>query len=203
MSSSAIATVAGRALPLRGNDIDTDRIIPARFLRCVTFDGLGAHAFEDDRKQLKDAGRVHPFDEPRFAGARVLVVNSNFGCGSSREHAPQAIAKWGIVGIVGVSFSEIFYGNCVAMGVPCLRVSAADAEAIQEVVERDPKVEVTIDLAKREVRAGGKAFAAQIADGPRQQFLTGAWDAAGELVEGLAQVRATATKLPYVGSFSG
>ncbi|MBA2482725.1 MAG: 3-isopropylmalate dehydratase small subunit [Planctomycetes bacterium] len=200
--SSVVSLVSGRALPLRGNDIDTDRIIPARFLRCVTFDGLGQFAFEDDRKQLTAQSKTHPFDDRRFAGASVLVVNSNFGCGSSREHAPQAIAKWGIRGIVGVSFSEIFFGNCVAMGLPCLRVSAADAEALQGDIERDPAADVTLDLAKGEVRCGKRSVPATMAEGPRKQFLTGQWDALGQLVSGIDEVRAAAKKLPYVGGFA-
>jgi 3-isopropylmalate/(R)-2-methylmalate dehydratase small subunit len=199
---SIIKQITGRAIPLRGNDIDTDRIIPARFLRCVTFDGLGAFAFEDDRAQLKAAGKIHPFDEARFQGAKVLVVNSNFGCGSSREHAPQAIAKWGVSTIVGVSFSEIFYGNCVAMGIPVLRVSVADSEAIQSLIEADPQATVTVDLDANQVRVGAKAFTAQMPEGVRKQFLTGAWDATGELLAGLPQVKATATKLPYVANFT-
>ncbi len=197
-----IKTITGRGVPVRGNDIDTDRIIPARFLRCVTFDGLGAHAFEDDRKQLTAQGKTHPFDDARFQGAKVLVANSNFGCGSSREHAPQAIAKWGITAIVAVSYSEIFYGNCIAMGVPCLKVSVADSDAIQSLIEADPKVEVTIDLEALQVRVGPKAFAAQMADGPRKQFVTGAWDATGELIEGAAAVKAAAGRLPYVTNFA-
>ena len=199
---SKITTIAGRAVPLRGNDIDTDRIIPARFLRCVTFDGLGAHAFADDRAQLKAAGKTHAFDQAAFQGANVLVVNSNFGCGSSREHAPQAIAKWGVSAIVGVSFSEIFYGNCVAMGLPILRVSVPDSEAIQSLVEQDPSLVVTVDVEGQQVRVAGKTFAGQIAAGIRQQFITGAWDATGELVAGAAEVLITATKLPYVANFA-
>ncbi len=202
MSVIIVATISGRAVPLRGNDIDTDRIIPARFLRCVTFDGLGAHAFEDDRAQLKSAGKTHAFDDARFQGANVLVANSNFGCGSSREHAPQAIAKWGITAIVAVSFSEIFFGNCVAMGLPCLRVSGADAEAIQTLIENDPSLVVTVDVAARQVRVAGQTFAATIADGPRQQFVTGSWDATGELLAGAPQVQAIAAKLPYVTAFA-
>jgi 3-isopropylmalate/(R)-2-methylmalate dehydratase small subunit len=197
-----IKTITGRAVPVVGNDIDTDRIIPARFLRCVTFDGLGEHAFEDDRKQLTAAGKTHPFDDARFKGASVLVVNSNFGCGSSREHAPQAIAKWGVKAIVGVSYSEIFFGNCVAMGLPCLRVSVADSEAIQAVVTKDPSVQVTVDVDKLEVRAGNQVWKAQMGDGHRKQFLTGQWDATGELIAGLDQVKATAKKLPYVNAFA-
>ena len=197
-----INQISGRGVPVYGNDIDTDRIIPARFLRCVTFDGLGEHAFEDDRKQLTEQGKTHPFDEARFKGANVLVVNSNFGCGSSREHAPQSLAKWGITAIVGVSFSEIFYGNCVAMGIPVLRVALADSEAIQTVIAADPSVIVTVDLEKSEIRAGSKSWKGQIAEGVRKQFLTGAWDATTELIAGLDQVRQTAARLPYVRAFA-
>jgi 3-isopropylmalate/(R)-2-methylmalate dehydratase small subunit len=197
-----INAISGRGVPVYGNDIDTDRIIPARFLRCVTFDGLGEHAFEDDRKQLTEQGKTHPFDDARFKGANVLVVNSNFGCGSSREHAPQSLAKWGIKTIVGVSFSEIFYGNCVAMGIPVLRVSLADSEAIQKVVDADPTAVVTVDVEKSEVRAAGKAWKGQIGEGVRKQFLTGAWDATTELIAGLDQVRQTAARLPYVRAFA-
>ena len=196
-----ITSISGRGIPVRGNDIDTDRIIPARFLRCVTFDGLGAHAFEDDRAQLKAQGKLHSFDDPRFAGARVLVANANFGCGSSREHAPQAIAKWGVQAIVAVSYSEIFHGNCVAMGLPAVRVSQADSEAMQAAIEADPRVAVTLDLNAMQVTVGAKAHPCQLADGPRKQFLTGQWDALGELVDGLPQVRATAQKLPYLNGF--
>ena len=199
---SKITALSGRAVPLRGNDIDTDRIIPARFLRCVTFDGLGEFAFEDDRKQLTAVGKVHAFDEPRFKGAKILAVNSNFGCGSSREHAPQAIAKWGITAIVGVSFSEIFFGNCVAMGLPILRVSVADAESIQALIEADALAVVAVDLEKLQVSVSGKTFSAQMPDGVRKQFLTGAWDATGELVAGASAVQATAHKLPYVSNFA-
>jgi len=197
-----ISSVSGRGIPVRGNDIDTDRIIPARFLRCVTFDGLGAHAFEDDRLQLKAQGKLHSFDDTRFAGAKVLVANANFGCGSSREHAPQALAKWGVQAIIAVSYSEIFHGNCVAMGLPAVRVTQADSETLQSVIEADPKLEVTLDLNAMQVKAGAKTFPCQLADGPRKQFLTGQWDALGELVDGLPQVRETAKKLPYLNSFA-
>lgn len=199
---SIINSISGRGIPVRGNDIDTDRIIPARFLRCVTFDGLGAHAFEDDRLQLKAQGKVHSFDEARFQGAKVLVANSNFGCGSSREHAPQAIAKWGVQAIVAVSYSEIFHGNCVAMGLPAVRVSLADSEAIQSAIEADPQAEIVVDLQANQIRIAGKTYVSQLADGPRKQFLTGQWDALGGLVEGLPQVKAKAAKLPYLNAFA-
>jgi len=199
---SAISSISGRGVALRGNDIDTDRIIPARFLRCVTFDGLGEHAFEDDRAQLKAQGQTHAFDDARFTGGEILVVGSNFGCGSSREHAPQAIQKWGIKAIVGVSFSEIFFGNTVAMGMPCVRAAQADIEALWKLIESDPKVAVTVDLRAQQVRAGSLTASCQMADGPRQQFLTGQWDATGQLLDGLDQVRATAAKLPYFTAFA-
>ncbi|HXP89910.1 MAG TPA: 3-isopropylmalate dehydratase small subunit [Fibrobacteria bacterium] len=199
---SQIRTISGRAVPVRGNDIDTDRIIPARFLRCVTFEGLGEHAFEDDRAQDKAKGHPHPFDQARFQGAAVLVGNSNFGCGSSREHAPQALYRWGIRAVVAVSYSEIFYGNTVAMGFPCVHVSAADAEALQAMVEADPTLEVAVDIEGNQVRAGGKVFAASIPAGPRKQFLTGSWDATSELVAGLSDVAVVAGRLPYVNAFA-
>lgn len=200
---SRILSVSGRGVALRGNDIDTDRIIPARFLRCVTFDGLGENVFEDDRNQLKAQGKLHAFDDIRFKGGEILVVGSNFGCGSSREHAPQAIQKWGIKAIVGISFSEIFFGNTVAMGMPCLRLGAAETEALHAAIEADPRIQVTVDLEHLEVRwNGGKKAAAAMPDGPRKQFVTGQWDATGELIDGATQVRATAKKLPYVSSFA-
>lgn len=195
---SKIQTISGRAVPVRGGDIDTDRIIPARFLRCVTFEGLGEHAFEDDRLQDKRNGLVHPFDQERFQGASVLVVNQNFGCGSSREHAPQAIYRWGVQAIVGVSYSEIFYGNTVAIGMPCVHVSMEDSQELQSMIEADPSVEVTVDLEASEVRAAGKTFKATLPTGARGQFLEGTWDAMAELVSGIESVKSTAASLPYL-----
>lgn len=199
---SEIKKISGTAVPVRGNDIDTDRIIPARFLRCVSFDGLGEHAFEDDRAQDKAKGKTHPFDDAKFQGAMVLVSNSNFGCGSSREHAPQAIYRWGVRAIVAVSYSEIFYGNTVAMGMPCVHVSVADADAIQSIVEADPKAEVTVDIEANTVTAGGKTFSASVPEGPRKQFLTGGWDATSELLKDFGDIEAVAKKLPYVNAFA-
>jgi 3-isopropylmalate/(R)-2-methylmalate dehydratase small subunit len=193
--NSQISTISSTAIPLTGNDIDTDRIIPARFLRCVTFDGLGASVFEDDRIQLKGE---HPFDLPQFQGANILVVNSNFGCGSSREHAPQALAKWGIKLIIGESFSEIFFGNCVAMGIPCLTANPATTTRLQEMLRSNPKTPVTVDLNALQVQCGDFTAAVSIGEGSRQQLTNGTWDACGQLVANLAQTKVTAAKLPYV-----
>ncbi|MGE5717545.1 MAG: 3-isopropylmalate dehydratase small subunit, partial [Acidobacteriota bacterium] len=138
MTLPAIRRVSGRGIPLSGDDVDTDRVIPARFLVSVTFEGLGAHAFEDDRKAAKAKGSAHPFDDPRFSGARILLVNRNFGCGSSREHAPQAIARAGVKAIVGESFSEIFFGNAVAIGLPCVTLPRETVKELQSLVENAP-----------------------------------------------------------------
>ncbi len=197
MNSSVIQYVEGRVIPVRGNDIDTDRIIPARYLRAITFDGLGEHAFEDDRKSNPD----HPFDDPRYQGASILIANGNFGCGSSREHAPQALMRWGICAIVGESFAEIFLGNCTAMGMPCLTASTEDIVKIQDAAEADPQREMAIDLKEKKLTFGDIEVDLQIAEGNRLQLIEGAWDATGMLLEGRGAVREVANKLPYVTGF--
>jgi 3-isopropylmalate/(R)-2-methylmalate dehydratase small subunit len=193
---SKISLVDGRAVPLRGNDIDTDRIIPARFLVTVTFDRLEEHVFEDDRKAAQ-----HPFDDPRFHGASVLVVNSNFGCGSSREHAPQALQRWGIKAVIGESFAEIFFGNSAIIGMPCVTASAADVQAIMDRVERNPDARVHIDLAAGTCDVDGVRCAVSMPPKIREAFLSGAWDTTGMLLERFEEVEATAAKLPYVSGF--
>ncbi len=198
--SSDVKTIVGRAVPLTGNDIDTDRIIPARFLRCVTFDGLGAHAFEDDRLQTHGA---HPFDQAQYQGATILVVNRNFGCGSSREHAPQALAKWGIQAIIGESFAEIFFGNCLAMGVPCLTADTATVQTLQSHISQHPQAQVTVDVENRQVTVAlpeAPAYTASLglSDGPHQMLTQGTWDACGQLVAQREQIQTIAAKLPYL-----
>ncbi|XGV98053.1 MAG: 3-isopropylmalate dehydratase small subunit [Leptolyngbya sp. BL-A-14] len=192
---SEVKAVSGRGIPVVGNDIDTDRIIPARFLRCVTFDGLGAEVFADDRKQ---ANGQHPFDLPQYQDATILVVNNNFGCGSSREHAPQAIAKWGIRAIVGESFAEIFFGNCVVMGIPCVTATPEAVKQLQEAIAATPDLPVTINLETLTVEYGTTSISVTMGEGVRQMMLSGTWDACGQLVAQAEQVKATASRLPYV-----
>jgi len=191
-----IAQIAGRGLPLPGEDIDTDRIMPARFLRAVTFDGLEQHVFEDDRT----AGG-HPFDDPRYRGASILLVNSNFGCGSSREHAPQGLQRWGIRAVIGESFAEIFFGNSVMIGMPCLTASAADVRALMAHVETQPQAEIRLDLVSGTCEADGLRCAVSLPSKVREAFTTGAWDTTGMLLDRFEQVEATANRLPYVSGF--
>ncbi|MBW4549512.1 MAG: 3-isopropylmalate dehydratase small subunit [Aphanocapsa sp. GSE-SYN-MK-11-07L] len=193
--NSEIQTISGRGIPLIGNDIDTDRIIPARFLRCVTFDGLGAQVFADDRTALNGQ---HPFDLPQYQGANILVVNGNFGCGSSREHAPQAIAKWGIRAIVGESFAEIFFGNCVAIGIPCLAATADGVEQLQSRLIADPQSSVQINLKTMQVDCGDFLVPIRMEAGIRQMMLSGTWDACGQLLSNKKQIQTTVAKLPYL-----
>ncbi len=195
--------ISGPAIAVRGHDIDTDRIIPARFLRCVVFEGLGAAAFEDDRAQAKLRGEIHPFDDPRFRAARILLVNRNFGCGSSREHAPQAIMRRGrgIQAIVGESFAEIFAGNCQALGILCV---TASPEAISELMARceaRPNTEVRLDLAALRVTAEDATFPVAMPEGARQQLLDGTWDTAAELLEDRGAIARTAAALPYFSAW--
>ncbi len=201
MGSRQIDRISGRAIPLRGHDIDTDRIIPARFLKCVSFEGLETHAFEDDRKQLAERGQVHSFSDPKYAGASILIVNGNFGCGSSREHAPQALQRWGIRAVVGESFSEIFFGNSVALGMPCLTVSAADADTLLSTVEANPATEITVSVTAQRIDMNGKSLSAALPAGARQALTSGTWDATGLLLDDFDQVRNVAASLPYVAGF--
>ncbi|OUL20123.1 3-isopropylmalate dehydratase small subunit [Nostoc sp. 106C] len=192
---SEVKTVSGRGVALIGDDIDTDRIIPARYLKAITFDGLGEGAFIDDRTALKGE---HPFDQPQYQGANILIVNRNFGCGSSREHAPQALAKWGIKALIGESFAEIFFGNCVAMGIPCVTADSAIVKKLQELVATNPQASVTVNLETLQVQIGDYNTQVSIGEGTRSTFISGTWDACGQLVANADKVRETAAKLPYV-----
>jgi 3-isopropylmalate/(R)-2-methylmalate dehydratase small subunit len=192
---SLVKQISGKAIALIGDDIDTDRIIPARFLRCVTFDGLGEHVFADDRVQ--ELGK-HPFDLPQYQGANILVVNNNFGCGSSREHAPQALAKWGIQAVVGQSFAEIFLGNCVAIGVPCVTAQPDQIRQLQALISENPQTVFSVDLESMQVTGGDLAVPVEMNEGSRQMFLQGTWDNCGQLIANAESVKVTASGLPYL-----
>jgi len=185
------------AAPVDLPNVDTDRIIPARFLKAVTFESMGDHAFEDAKKQNPE----HPFNQKAYQGASVLVVGQNFGCGSSREHAPQALMRWGIRAIVGGSFGEIFFGNCVMLGIPCLRASQEDIEWLQKAIGRDPQKPVTVDVEKQEARFGDRVIKATVPEGARNQLVGGTWDSTAVLLEAGAAIEATARKLPYVKGY--
>jgi len=199
-----IVKLDGRPIPLRGNDIDTDRIIPARYMKAITFDGMGQYAFYDARFDGDGRSRGHVMDDPRFQakGARVAIVNKNFGCGSSREHAPQAMMRWGVKALIGESFADIFFGNCVALGIPCVTAAEADVEALMAAVEEEPQHELVIDLKALSVTYRGKVYAVTLPASARSQLLEGSWDATRILLQGAEQVRATAARLPYVRQFA-
>ena len=191
-----ISAVRGRAVVIAGDDIDTDRIIPARFLKCVTFDGLGEQVFADDRAELSGE---HPFDRAELQGASVLVVNRNFGCGSSREHAPQALMRWGIRAVVGESFAEIFYGNCLALGIPCFTSSHASVLSLQESLIADPGQELSLSLAKATLEASrGQLWQLELQSGPQQMLASGQWDATSQLLANDSELTRTAASLPYI-----
>jgi 3-isopropylmalate/(R)-2-methylmalate dehydratase small subunit len=202
MSASHIQRIAGPTLVLRGDDVDTDRIIPARFLKAITFDGLEAHVFEDDRAEATRAGRVHPFDDPVRRDARVLFVNHNFGCGSSREHAPQALYRRGIRAVVGTSFAEIFFGNSVAIGLACLTVSAGDLERLMTAADADPGAQAVVTLDPLKVTVGAVEATAAMPPAARQGLMDGTWDVTGLLLENYAEVERTARQIPYLRNFA-
>ena len=198
MPTEKLLRVTGTALPVRGHNIDTDRIIPARFLRSVSFEGLEHHLFEDDRAQ---AGDTHPVSRPAFSTATLMFVNANFGCGSSREHAPQAIRRRGIRAVIGESFSEIFFGNSVAIGMPCPTVAPQDAAALQSLAEEHPDTVFVLDLEGMQISGGGFSATVSLPAAARDAFLDGSWDATGLLLDNFDDVRAVAAGLPYISGW--
>ena len=195
--SQAINQVTGTGLPLRGHDIDTDRIMPARFLRAVSFEGLEKHLFEDDR----GADPKHPFNDARFDRAAILVVNANFGCGSSREHAPQGLARRGFKAVVGESFSEIFAGNSVMLGIPCFVAAADDINRLQTAIEQNPDVVIDARVDQGTVTAGPVTIKATLPPAVRDAFISGQWNPTAMLLDRFDQVRGVATSLPYISGF--
>jgi len=197
LQPSAISHVEGRGLPLRGDDIDTDRIMPARFLVAVSFEGLDRHLFEDDR--AADPG--HAFNTPRYAGASILIVNANFGCGSSREHAPQGLVRFGIRAVIGESFSDIFQGNASMLGLPCFVADRDAVDRLQTLVESTPAVTIAADIASGGITAGSLRLAATLPPAVRDGFLSGQWNPTAMLLARFDEVRAVADRLPYIRGF--
>lgn len=201
MALAKITQVSGRAVPVLGNDIDTDRIIPARFMKCVTFDGLGEFLFYDVRKDPTTGQTTdHPLNQPQYQGATILLSGANFGCGSSREHAPQAIQKYGFKAVIAENFAEIFFGNSTTLGMPCVTAAREDIAKIAAAVQKDPKTEVVIDLVKLEVRFAGQSVKIAQRESARDALVNGRWDAIGELLDGVPAVKATAANLPYLAT---
>ena len=193
-----ITSVSGRPIPLRGNDIDTDRIMPARFLKVVSFEGLERHLFEDDRKTNREQ---HPFSDIRYNDAALMVVNANFGCGSSREHAPQGIVRHGIKAIIGESFSEIFLGNSSVLGLPCFTADHTTIDQLQGLLEKHPDTIIEADVKTGRITAGPLTFTASIPPALRDAFVSGQWDPTSMLLAKFDDVRAVASRLPYVAGF--
>jgi 3-isopropylmalate/(R)-2-methylmalate dehydratase small subunit len=202
MALEKITQVTGRGIFIPGDDIDTDRIIPARFMKCVTFDGLGEFAFADAKTAEKAAGRLHPMDDARFSGASILISGSNFGCGSSREHAPQALYRYGFRAIIAESFAEIFFGNSTTLGIPCITMSKEDIADLAALIEKTPSIQVTVDLTEHKVTTDDVDFEAKISipGHAREPLINGRWDSIADLVDGLEDVKARVAAIPYLSA---
>jgi 3-isopropylmalate/(R)-2-methylmalate dehydratase small subunit len=197
MALEQITQVTGRAVYVPGDDIDTDRIIPARYMKCVTFDGLAEFAFYDERKHPDGSEKPHPLNDLRFVGAKILLTGSNFGCGSSREHAPQALYRFGFRAILAESFAEIFFGNSTTLGMPCVVMRREDIRALAGLVEEDSAILVTVDVLENKVTAADMDFRAALPDHAREALVRGKWDAIAELLENIPDVQRVASALPY------
>ena len=193
-----IKSIKGRSFVIKGDDIDTDRIIPARFLKCVSFSALGEQVFADDRKELNGN---HPFDLSQNKGSNILVVNDNFGCGSSREHAPQALMRWGIRLIVGESFAEIFFGNCLALGIPCLTASKKEITKLQDLVDKNPKQIWNFKLNELSISNQIETIRLNLEEGAYKMLYSGKWDATSQLLDEEERIQKTLNHLPYLNNF--
>ena len=202
ISDVKVTGVTGTAMPLRGNDIDTDRIIPARYLKETTFARMGEYPFIDERFDPEGKPRPHPFNDPRYRGASILLVNKNFGCGSSREHAPQALLRFGIHALVGESFAAIFAGNCLILGIPAVTVASSEIESLMKLVESNPQTGFKLDLQEKKLYSGGElAIAFDVPESSRKALLEGFWDSTAMLCANLNKVRELAVELPYMTGF--
>ena len=198
MALTKISQLGGTGVYVPGDDVDTDRIIPARFMKCVTFDGLGEYAFYDERFEEDGRPKVHPIDHPKYAGATILLAGRNFGCGSSREHAPQALYRHGFRAVLAESFAEIFFGNAITLGMPCLVMDGRDIRALAALIEEAPQTEINIDIPGGQVSMADVSFPAKLPDHAKEALVDGKWDAIADLLEGLDAVQSTAARLPYI-----
>ncbi len=198
MALEKITEVRGRGVHVAGNEIDTDRIIPARFMKCVTFDGLGEYLFYDVRKHEDGTDKDHPLNDARFSGASVLLSGENFGCGSSREHAPQALYRYGFRGIIAESYAEIFFGNCTTLGIPCFCATKEDIQTIAAAIEADPSIGIALDVANERIRFGDQSVTAVVRETARKALCDGKWDMIGELADGKDEIASVASKLDYM-----
>lgn len=193
-----ITQLVGTGVYVPGDDVDTDRIIPARYMKCVTFDGLGEYAFYDERFDANGKQKPHPINDPKYAGASILLAGRNFGCGSSREHAPQALYRHGFRAVLAESFAEIFFGNSITLGMPCLVMDGRDIRALAALIDEAPQTEINIDVAAGQVNMADISFPAILPDHAKEALVNGRWDAIADLLEGLDDVNATAARLPYM-----
>ena len=198
MALDKITSVTGRGVVVPGDDIDTDRIIPARFMKCVTFDGLGEYLFYDVRFREDGSEKPHPLNDPRFAGSSILLSGENFGCGSSREHAPQAMYRFGIRAVIAESFAEIFFGNSTTLGMPCAEASPEQIARLAQLIGADPTAELTVNIENSTVTCGGETFTVTLHKGAREALTEGRWDPIAELLEADAAIGETASRLPYL-----
>lgn len=197
MALERITDVSGKGVFLPGNDIDTDRIIPARFMVCVTFEGLGKYAFYDERKNADGSDKVHPLTDPRKQNAKILLSGANFGCGSSREHAPQSLWHYGFRAIIAESFAEIFFGNSTTLGIPCVCAKGQDIAEIAKIIEENPDKPVDVNLEKMEISCGKFSCPCSMPENARSALVSGTWDPIAELLDAEKQTAETAQKLPY------
>jgi len=198
MALAKINQVTGSAIHVPGDDIDTDRIIPARFMKCVTFDGLGEYLFHDVRFDGDGNKKTHSLNDEKFSGSSIMLSGKNFGCGSSREHAPQSLYRAGFRAIIAGNFAEIFFGNSINLGIPCVSMDAAHRSTLAEWIENNPSAELTVDVDRLEVRAGDRVLPCEMRAGARDSLLNGAWDPLDELLSASSEVDQVAQQLAYV-----
>ena len=198
LPSGQIKKVKGTCIYLPGNDIDTDRIIPARFLKCVNFEALGNQVFFDDRQE---SNQVHPFDNKKNTSGSILIVDKNFGCGSSREHAPQSLMRWGIRAIIGQSFAEIFHGNCISIGIPCATISGTNIKSLIKKINDSNQLQFTLDIQLQKLFTSNNSWPIKIEDSSLQMFCSGGWDGISTLINQKEKINLTMNRLPYINSF--